>query len=665
MKLFFRIMCAMAALLVTLVHGELQPAAFAPLPTGTIRPDGWLRRQLVVEAEGLAGHLQRFWVDVMNSSWVGGSGDGVIFLHERFPYWLNGIVPLLFMVPDAPAVARVRSDVDAMLEYVLDHQMSDGALGPNTLVLLLGDWYWSKYDFLLAAQAYAEGISSANSNYTGRLNVTRIVTAMAKYYALVDEVMDLIPLSEWSSARWQDFVLGLQWMAESPLAAAVVDQKVVARLMNTSKAQGFDWGKQWFNNPNFPQGVVPNNEATLWTHGVNNGQAIKAGAVWYRVSGDPSDLQTSFNAAAVLSKYHGQATGMFSCDEHLAGLMPSHGTELCTVVETLFSYETVHSISGNLTFADMTERVAYNALPGEMTNDMWAHQYLEEVNQFHAEPISGPLLWQTDGPNSIMYGLEPNYGCCTANHDQGWPKVSARLLQRDVITGGLVLSLYAPFTASTSLAVVTVATDYPFDDLVNVTLHCSANFPFKFRIPSFADGATVLSGNSSRDETPGSWATRMCVSDTTLNLLITFHFSVRVEFRYNGAASIYRGPLLFAIHPDEARSVLNHYAFDSNDFVTRNASQWAFAVGLNSTNVSSSFSFHRRAGGPSLVPYNTTDPPVYLSASVGPVAWDVVYSVAGAPPFSPTPQPAIIKEVKLLPFGATNLRIAEIPWFNL
>ena len=27
----------------------------------------------------------------------------------------------------------------------------------------------------------------------------------------------------------------------------------------------------------------------------------------------------------VLDKYHGQASGIFSCDEHLAGLMPSRG----------------------------------------------------------------------------------------------------------------------------------------------------------------------------------------------------------------------------------------------------------------------------------------------------------------------------------------------------
>ena len=51
-----------------------------------------------------------------------------------------------------------------------------------------------------------------------------------------------------------------------------------------------------------------------------------------------------------LDEYHGQASGVFGCDEHLAGTMPSRGTELCTVVETMFSYETLFEIQGDPVF---------------------------------------------------------------------------------------------------------------------------------------------------------------------------------------------------------------------------------------------------------------------------------------------------------------------------
>lgn len=57
--------------------------------------------QLNIQAEGLSGHLSLFWPDISESVWVGGNGDGG--LHERAPYWLNGIVPLAYLLRNAGA----------------------------------------------------------------------------------------------------------------------------------------------------------------------------------------------------------------------------------------------------------------------------------------------------------------------------------------------------------------------------------------------------------------------------------------------------------------------------------------------------------------------------------------------------------------------------------
>jgi hypothetical protein len=74
----------------------LQPRAFTPLRTGAVTPSGWLAKQLQIQADGLSGHLSLFWNDIAESVWVGGNGDGS--LHERAPYWLNGIVPLAYLL---------------------------------------------------------------------------------------------------------------------------------------------------------------------------------------------------------------------------------------------------------------------------------------------------------------------------------------------------------------------------------------------------------------------------------------------------------------------------------------------------------------------------------------------------------------------------------------
>ena len=55
---------------------------------------------------------------------------------------------------------------------------------------------------------------------------------------------------------------------------------------------------------------------------------------------------------------------------------------LCvSVVEMMFSMNVVHSILGDVQFADRAEQLAYNALPGAMTKDLWARVYLQQPNE--------------------------------------------------------------------------------------------------------------------------------------------------------------------------------------------------------------------------------------------------------------------------------------------
>ena len=86
-------------LLLAAPAAALAPYAFQPLPVGSVTPKGWLLKQLTLQADGLSGHLAQFWNDVLHSVWKGGSGDGG--LHERTPYWLNGVVPLAFLLRNA------------------------------------------------------------------------------------------------------------------------------------------------------------------------------------------------------------------------------------------------------------------------------------------------------------------------------------------------------------------------------------------------------------------------------------------------------------------------------------------------------------------------------------------------------------------------------------
>ena len=91
------------------------------LELGAIQPTGWLRAQLKIQANGLSGHLDEFWKDIAESGWIGGEGDG----WERGPYWLDGLIPLAFLLDDDRLIAKAQFWVDKILES----QSEDGWLG--------------------------------------------------------------------------------------------------------------------------------------------------------------------------------------------------------------------------------------------------------------------------------------------------------------------------------------------------------------------------------------------------------------------------------------------------------------------------------------------------------------------------------------------------------
>lgn len=55
------------------VASPLPPLAWAPLPHGTLQPEGWIFRQLKIQGDGLSGQFEKFWEPVANAQWTGGT----------------------------------------------------------------------------------------------------------------------------------------------------------------------------------------------------------------------------------------------------------------------------------------------------------------------------------------------------------------------------------------------------------------------------------------------------------------------------------------------------------------------------------------------------------------------------------------------------------------
>lgn len=630
-------------------RAPLASSAFYLLPLGSIRPRGWLKEQLHIQAAGLGGHLDETWADVgPNSGWLGGTGES----WERGPYFLDGLVPLAYLLDDAVLKAKAQKYID----WTLDHQASNGMIGPAT-----NDDWWPRFVMLKALTQYHD--------VTGD---PRVIPVMDRYLQYQLGQLPTRPLHDWSRFRWQDELLSVIWLYNLTGSAYLLD------LAHLLRKQGYDWQTQYADFK-YTKRITAEyiklekgeglKDLALATHGVNNGQAVKTGPVWSVVSGSAADRAAALTMISELNKYHGLPNGMFSCDEHLAGLDPSQGSELCTVVEYMFSLEHSLAIVGDPSLGDRLEQLAFNALPGTFTDDMWAHQYNQEPNQVECSLHHKP--WTTDGAESNLYGLEPNFGCCTANFHQGWPKFAVSLFmlsgaQDNPVEDGLVAAVYAPCEVNTVLRGTQVQvieeTGYPFHGAIRFTVNPGAplSFPMQFRIPEWAAGATILvNGHAEPAPAPGSFARVERTWRTGDQVEITFPMAPRVSRWFNDSIAIERGPLVFSYGVGESWVKLRTRGMTA-DWQVYPTTPWNYALNVDAASPVKSITVMEEEVGER--PFTSRHAPVKLNVQARKLdQWRAEDGVADPLPPSPVASDQPEETITLVPYAAAKLRITAFP----
>jgi hypothetical protein len=108
----------------------LVPSPFIRLPTGSVKPKGWLRRQLELQAEGYLGHMGEVsgFLNKANNAWLDTAGKGGCFW-EEVPYWLRGYVSLAYLLEDPKRIDEAR----LWLEPSLKGQRPNGYFGTQAL----------------------------------------------------------------------------------------------------------------------------------------------------------------------------------------------------------------------------------------------------------------------------------------------------------------------------------------------------------------------------------------------------------------------------------------------------------------------------------------------------------------------------------------------------
>jgi hypothetical protein len=616
-------------------NDKLKKPAYRFFTVRELGASGWLKRQLQIQAGGLSGSLDKIWPDIRDSRWTGGGRDG----WERLPYWLDGFIPLAYLLDDEDLKARARRYIDSII----------GAQKPDGWICPCDDRERNRYDmwayFLVCKVLALYADCSGDERVEGTLNLA--LRCAAKH-------IETNTLFNWGAARWFECLIPIFWLYERSGGDWLLD------LARRLQIQGIDYFRLFEHYMD----TAPERKWTYLTHVVNLAMCLKSGALISRVNGGDPDSFAKL-ATETLFRYHGTATGHFTGDECLAGTSPIAGTELCGVVEAMYSYEQLLSIGADPVWGDYLERLAFNALPAAISPDMWTHQYDQMTNQAQCSCLpEGKVVFNTNSGESHLFGLEPNFGCCTANFNQGWPKLALSAFMGGEDARGedeIVSAVLVPSELNCRVRGVPVRisldTEYPFRETLRYTVETPSplGFVFSIRIPRWVKDAEVdgaAAGGGSFFRIRREWKGKT-------EITVRFKFETRLRERPEGMFCLERGPLVYSVAPRERR-VMREFVRDGVerkfpycDWEIFAESPWNYAFTKESV----------KAGlieAPvSEIPFSPEAPPVSLKAMMAPIEWGFAGGVCEARPAGrvlgkPVP-------VTLIPYGSTNLRITEMP----
>lgn len=589
-----------------------------------IKPLGWLKKQLEIQAEGLSGNLDKIWNDIRNSSWIGGDKEG----WERVPYWLDGFIPLAYLLENEDMIARAKKYIDAIISY----QKPDGWICPCS------DEDRKTYD-TWAVQLITKTLTVYYQCSNDERIPDVIYRTLRNYYDLLKS--GEIRLFDWGNARWFECFIAINFMYER------CGEEWLTDLAKILKEQGMDY------NQAIPLWKRPLNRWRFDTHIVNIGMMLKSEAVSCGILGGEY-TDNAEKLYEILKKHNGTPVGLFTGDECLSGLSPIQGTELCAVAEQMYSYETLYAFTGDKKWAERLEVLAFNALPATISDDMWTHQYDQMSNQIACIKFPGKAIFRTNSSESHIFGLEPNYGCCTANFNQAWPKFTLSAFMHNGDT--VINSVPVPAELKTDDKHIIIETEYPFKNSFKYTVKAKKAFTFKIRIPSFAESLTV---NGEKAE--GDMLSFNISAGEEKKIDISFDTVPYFEKRPYDLNTVKCGSLVFSVPVKFETNMLEYERdgverkFPYCDYELVPVSDWNYAY------CNKELEIHRGEVG--FVPFSSANPPVTVKASVQKISWgyeDGYDTVCAKVPESREPI-SDAKEILLYPYGCAKLRMTEIP----
>ena len=624
---------------------------YLPLPLGSIRAEGFLLKMLELQRDGLTGHLDSIYEVVCgsNNGWLGGVGDS----WERGPYWIDGLLPLAYLLDDP----QLKQKAQKWIDWAIDHQRESGYFGPlplpenapkikGTQQNMSEDW-WPKMVMLKVLQQY----------YTATED-QRVIKLMDKYFRYQLEMLDEFPLGHWTywaEQRGGDNLAVVYWFYN------LTGEEYLLSLAEKIHQQTFNWTQVFTDNRIRRLNPYPD------LHCVNVAQGLKEPIIYYQQDPDSQYIQAVKEGLSALRDAHGFVNGMYGGDEQLHGNDPTQGSELCSAVEMMFSFESILPITGDVYYADYLEKIAYNVLPTQHNDDFTSKQYYQQVNQVDIN--FGQRNFSNDYFGSNVYGVLTGYPCCVSNMHQGWPKFVQNLFYATNDRGVAAL-VYGPARAALKVAdgqelTIIEETGYPFREEIafRLKLDQPATFPFHLRIPEWCDGASItINKENPILHKAGSIAILTRTWNTGDEVILKLPMRIQVSHWYEESVGIERGPLVYALKIREQWQECTDSLYPNPYWEVKPLDPWNY--GLSRKQLGDNWFTFKELQEPGEMPWNLESAPVAMTTTGYRIpVWQLYNGSAGKVPAPSVPNrywdPPV--EIVLIPYGCTTLRIAEFP----
>jgi hypothetical protein len=623
----------------------LRPSPFIKLPIRSIRPEGWLREQLKLQAAGFHGHLTEIsgFLRKENNAWLSPDGQGERGW-EEVPYWLKGFGDCAYILGDEDQIREAK----VWIEGALNSQRGDGFFGPRdkgakaTVESTKGKYdLWPNMVMLNCLQSYYD--------YTGDRRVLDLMTRYFRWELAVPEADFLPPF--WQQQRAADNLASVYWLYNRTREPFLLD---LAEKIHRHTA---DW----------TGGIAS-------YHNVNICQAFGGPTTFWMQSGDPRHLEASEKNYQAIRAMYGQVPGgLFGGDENCRpGFTdPRQAIESCGMVEFMLSAERLLTITGNSAWADRCEDVAFNSLPAAMTADLKALRYLTAPNMAVSDRRDHSPGIENGG---AMFCMDPHaHRCCQHNVGHGWPYLAEHLWLATP-GDGLAVAFYAESVVTAKVGkdgtevLFEERTRYPFEQVVSFTIRTPTDveFPLFLRVPGWCEGAGVEVNGEARDADakPGQYLqiNRTWKDGDTVRLTLPTRVKLRTWEKNHNSVSVERGPLTYSLAIGE-EMVRSGGTDRWPAWEIRPTGPWNYGLVLDPKDPAASFQVVTRPWPESNRPWTPETVPITLKAQGRRIPEWRLDRFGLVAPLQDSPvksdQPA--ESITLIPMGAARLRISAFP----